>query len=212
MAKKDRLILEHLRSGETKREDAAFRLLYSEYYDHLIRYIWKNFSNLPVMEPSDLVEEAFLVLLNRIREEHKNPEKKRIENLSGFLFGVVRNKGLDEVNRKGGLKGAVVTSIEGEEIQLENHVWNPYTAPVSQLEEIVEDLWNQLGNEGCRELLDTFYRAGWTAEQIALERGGKNPANIRQQKKRCLGYLRELAEQIPDFHALVGQLLNNTGT
>lgn len=169
--------------GVAKGESSAINTIYTQFFPSISRMIINN--NGSNEEAKDIFQEAVMVLYDRVTQQDFELKSK----LKTFLYAVSRRLWLKQLNRKGSSTNTSDISDYEDllhvEEDIEKHV--EVESRFTQMESSLE----QLG-EPCKTILNDFYIANLSMQDICEKFGYTNTDNAKTQKYKCLQRLKKL--------------------
>jgi RNA polymerase sigma factor (sigma-70 family) len=169
--------------GVAKGESSAINTIYTQFFPSISRMIVNN--NGSNEEAKDIFQEAVMVLYDRVTQQDFELKSK----LKTFLYAVSRRLWLKQLNRKGSSTNTSDISDYEDllhvEEDIEKHV--EIESRFTQMESSLE----QLG-EPCKTILNDFYIASLSMQDICEKFGYTNTDNAKTQKYKCLQRLKKL--------------------
>ncbi|WP_140939146.1 RNA polymerase sigma factor [Sphingobacterium lumbrici] len=170
-------------AGVAKGESSAINTIYTQFFPSVARMIVNN--NGSDEEAKDIFQEAVMVLYDRVTQQDFELKSK----LKTFLYAVSRRLWLKQLNRKGSSTNTSDISDYEDllhvEEDIEKHV--EIESKFTQMESALE----QLG-EPCKTILNDFYIANLSMQEICEKFGYTNTDNVKTQKYKCLQRLKKL--------------------
>ncbi|MEM6632338.1 MAG: sigma-70 family RNA polymerase sigma factor [Bacteroidota bacterium] len=175
-------ILQGIRNGDQQ----MIRKIYQANRDKFQVWALKNYAVAPEEIP-DIFQEVVLAF-------YRNVVSGKIDQLessiSTYLFAVGKNlllKKLDQQKKKLKLEA---TYVEKEEVERENS-----NKESSNLKEAVKAALGSL-KAPCNKIISLYYYKEYSIEAIQHQLGYKSEATVRNQKKRCMQYLRNAVQDL----------------
>lgn len=169
----------------TKKDAEAFGILYNTYIERIYRFVYFKLGSKE--EAEDATNDIFLRTWNYLI----NTPHKRVQSLSGLLYGIARNVVID-IYRDRAKKQLVHIPVEElEAIQSEETILK--NLEMSQNVSLVEKQLRLLKQE-YQEVLLLHYIEELTIHEIA-QMLGKKPLNVRVLLHRAIKKLKTLLDE-----------------
>ena len=192
--------MDHLKgilSQNTKERNAVFRNLYLNPMINAKVKSWAKTYNLTQSDPDDILQEAIVLLDEKVRSGAFRGNSK----VTTFLLGICHNMIRDRVKRVNRvvLKGEFLDAEQLTEAEFFDHMeLSEETEWERQRDQTLRKLLQDLDDK-CREALKNYYFLRMTMGQIAEKRGLKNAVQAKKAVHRCRQKLRKLIETNPDL-------------
>ena len=173
-------LLDLIRQGDS----LAVKKLYEEAFHYCASFILKNQGN--IENARELFQESLFVLIKKSR----NPEFKIQYSIKAFLYTVIRNLWLKQLNQRN--KGGLELTIDDPS----NHVILEEIDDFEEnkaLEEKHQQLYKGIKqlNEDCQNIISlTFYKK-MSDKEIAPQLG-YSLEFVRQKRRRCINQLKKM--------------------
>jgi RNA polymerase sigma factor (sigma-70 family) len=177
----DARMLERLRKGE----EEALAELYEQNRTLVLSYVTRNGGTTDDSE--DLLQEAVIVLWERVRAEKFEPTAK----LSTFLYSIVKHKWSRRAEQ---LRRNVRQSEETFEISDGDAIADELLIDAEQKAAIVNAM-DKL-DDPCKRLLLLFYWEERTTDEIARMMGFANADTVKSKKYQCKKSLEKLLKEL----------------
>ncbi len=190
--------MDHLQGILSQKEEERNAALKSLYMNPMINAkvkAWSKLYNLTQAEPDDILQEAIIMLDEKIRKGSFLGKSK----VTTFLLGICHNMIRDKVRRVNRviLKPEFNDSEQMPESQFYDQLELVETSEwESERDRTLEQLLNGLDSK-CREALKSYYFLRMSMAQIAERRGLKNAVQAKKAVHRCRMKLRDLIQSSP---------------
>jgi RNA polymerase sigma factor (sigma-70 family) len=176
---------ENFIQGMLSNNDAVMSQLYKLHYPMILNFVMVN--NGTEAEAKDIYQEAYIVLYENLQDRNFTLNCK----IKTYLYSVCRRLWLKRLS----YKGRFVDQLQDNE----TFIVIPEQEPVAEENELrfaaMEESLQLLGDP-CRTLLEDFYIHNLSMVQITEKMGYTNPDNAKNQKYKCLGRLKKIAERL----------------
>jgi len=163
-----------------KRDNAAYKLLYTFYYPTIASFVKKNSGT--AADAEDVFQETIIVLLNKVPKE----DFILTSSIKTYIFAVASNlwlKRLREAKRATKLE----TSYALEDMTLAE--WEEKEAAATK-QNALQRIFGKL-TKHCVIFLTKTFLAGVSREQLIEEMGYRNSHTFDNQKYKCLDQARK---------------------
>ena len=192
-------------SGDPAKRNEAYNQLCRNKILLLKTMSWANFYGLQKVGPEDILQEAIILLDQKLREgEYQG--KSKVET---FLLGICKNMIRDNVKAKKGrlvLKKEITDLDCPDEDAVADQMFFESTSDLeTRRDELLGKTMEGLTDK-CRDALKLYYFEQKSMKEVAYER---NLANEEQAKKavyRCRQQLRELILTNPELLNIINEL------
>ena len=170
----------------TKKDAEAFGILYNTYIERIYRFVYFKLGNKE--EAEDATNDIFLRTWNYLIN---NDSQKRVQSLSGLLYGIARNAIIDIYRERAKKQLVHLEKEELEAIKGENSLIHDIEIKQNTL--LIEKHLRGLKQE-YQEVILLHYIEELTISEIA-QMLNKKPVNVRVLLHRAIRKLKTLVEK-----------------
>lgn len=198
--------VEEVTSGDLVRRNKAYQQLCNNKMLLIKVSNWADFYKLQKVAPADILQEALILMDEKIRQ-HEFRGKSKVET---FLLGICKNMIRDNVKAK---KGRLVLKKEitdldcpDEDAVADQMYFESIEAQTFKRDEMLGQTLEEL-TEKCRQALKLYYFEQKNLKQVAEERNLLNEEQAKKAVYRCRQQLRELIQANPALLQLINETL-----
>lgn len=164
---------------EPERVDAVFEQYWKYHYRYFLRRFQGKFDSLSKEDAEDLLQEAFLKLIQNLKARKLRSNGR----VNAYFWGILKNTGRHFLTHKTRPYQEDLSKI-GEDA-LEFYLRERKSGQLALIEECLKLL-----TENCRKILDLFYFREFKYREIATHLGLENERSARTTKYRCMTHLK----------------------
>lgn len=169
--------------GVAKGDSVAINIIYKQFFPSISHMIISN--NGSSDEAKDIFQEAVMVLYNRVTRQDFELNSK----LKTFIYAVCRRLWLKQLNKRGVATNSSDISDFEDILQVEDDI-DKHSEMERNFAQMESSL-NQMG-EPCKTILNDFYIANLSMQEICEKFGYTNADNVKTQKYKCLQRLKKI--------------------
>lgn len=175
----DQVLIEQLKTEE----NAAFQVLYKQYFASLRAYIKQNRGN--DEDAQDVFQEAIIVLLQKVRK----PDFVLTSSLKTYLYAIAKNIWLKNLRNK-----KLISVEEFEEYQNEAENFSDEVTPEKTKEEKVQTWFTRI-TDNCQQILQAIFYYRVPMESLMEKMGWKNKHTAATQQYKCIQQVKKQKEK-----------------
>ena len=174
----DSELVNFLQSGDSGRQESAFRHLYRNYFGLIESLVLSNAGTKE--DAADIFHDGLIVLFNNVKKGAFNVKS----TIKTYLYSICRNLWLMKLR-----SGKRETSLEEkhEHIQIQEDHFK--TLVIDEKKQLLLNLLQELG-EDCRKILELYYFRKLKMNEISTKLNLASEQVAKNKKSRCMKNIR----------------------
>ena len=174
----DNELISLFQSGETAKQERAFRYFYRQYFGLIESLIVSNSGQKE--EVADIFHDALIVLFNKA----KHPDFSINSSVKTYFYSICRNLWLMKLRRS---KRNIALQDQHEQIEIDDNQLK--TLEMNERKTLLLSLLEEMGEE-CQRILELFYFQKMKIKQIQKELNLVSEQVTKNKKGKCLKKIR----------------------